>query len=422
MDNENTIDGVPTVMGESVQLGSPAWGPPVMSREFIRRAKRKPAPVDPDEATAETVRDMCQCIKTSAADPLVKLAADTAVKQYAMGGPLWAMRGMNPFGDRATRDQAIAEACWWYAKHQLRFVHHQKQIEVWFGERHHLQLLISPDVLVRFPYRMEGDCAIFTMLLCAMLQTLGVQTEIVTVAWDPAQPDIFLHVYPRAVLPDGSRLALDASHGKYPGWSIPDNRRTRVAVWDLGGSIKEDAGERRFQGLHAYRMRGFGQVDVTDTGSIDTSGGLNPSLVYSPPSLQDQISQDFSSLQTSAAGNMDTSQGSFNTDPTTGITTFTPSAAAPAGTPSGIVAPAQNNTAAWANFATQLGKAGMTLAEINAIQPGTLVSPNGQILRQATGYPIIQPSTAAAFGLTGTSMALIGGAALLLLVFVMNKR
>lgn len=55
--------------------------------------------------------------------------------------------------------------------------------------------------------------------------------------------------------------------------------------------------------------------------------------------------------------------------------------------PQTTVAPSQNS-AQWAAFASSLAKGGLTLAEINSIQPGTVVSANGAILRQNPGYSV----------------------------------
>ena len=96
--------------------------------------------------------------------------------------------------------------------------------------------------------------------------------------------------------------------------------------------------------------------------------------------------------------------------------TWAPSAAScPGGTGSiAYTAPAgtaANNSAQWAAFSTALLKSGLTLAEINAIQPGTVVSANGAILRQNPGYAVGTPSGTLNLG-TGTistSTLMIGG-------------
>ena len=68
-------------------------------------------------------------------------------------------------------------------------------------------------------------------------------------------------------------------------------------------------------------------------------------------------------------------------------------------------APSQSSSQ-WAAFATAMGKAGMTLAGINAIQPGTVVGANGQILRQSTGYAV--PGTTLSTALGSNSTMIIG--------------
>src|SRR5579872_1956890 len=124
-----------------------------MSPEFVRRAVRYQTPPDPDAKTQQTVEIMAGLIQRSSSDPLLMRACETALSQYRGGGPLWAMRGVDPFqGDAQLRTRAACEAIWWYAKHQMKFVHHQKQLAVWLGEDQ-LQLLIEPSVLLRFPFQ-----------------------------------------------------------------------------------------------------------------------------------------------------------------------------------------------------------------------------------------------------------------------------
>jgi hypothetical protein len=83
------------------------------------------------------------------------------------------------------------------------------------------------------------------------------------------------------------------------------------------------------------------------------------------------------------------------------------------------------STAAWANVAAALVKGGMSLAQIQAIQPGTVVSANGAILRQATGLAVPVPgATNLGLGLSTTgssSLLLLGGAALLVLLLMQGK-
>jgi len=71
----------------------------------------------------------------------------------------------------------------------------------------------------------------------------------------------------------------------------------------------------------------------------------------------------------------------------------------------GITAPSANSTA-WAAFAAQMLKAGLTLAEIQSIPAGTVVNPSGQIIRQAPGYPVPAPgTTSGAFRVGGAAIS-----------------
>ena len=190
-------------------MPSPVSGPPIMSREFLRRAKRVKAAANPDQATAQTVEIMCQHIHASAKDPLISRYALEAVRQWR-GGAQFASTGQNALSDPL----AIAESIWWWCKHTMTFVHHSKQILVWFGERDQFKLLIEPSVLVRMN-AMEGDCAIYSMLICSMLEAWGSTGSLETLATNPGQPDIYNHVFLRVVLPNGRRIPFDCRHGKY---------------------------------------------------------------------------------------------------------------------------------------------------------------------------------------------------------------
>jgi hypothetical protein len=262
---------------------------------------------DSDRATAQTIQLMREQIDRASKDPVLCAAARDAVRRFR-GGPLYVRAGVNPW----TSPQAIAESAWWWVKHALRFVHHNGLIQVWFNERDQLQLLISPDLLLRMKDP-RGDCAIYTMLECAMLKCFGIGYELVTAAVTPGSPD-YDHVWGRAVL-GNRRLNLDASHGSYPGWQVPFEHRNRTQVWDEHGNPIEDVAPRG-RGLHGYqalarpntpilpkrlalvpgvgfgsyiRRRGLGQNGSVDTivdpatGNVyDTSGNLLSGTVSLP--------------------------------------------------------------------------------------------------------------------------------------------
>lgn len=353
----------------------------VDSAEFRQRAPRVMLSDDPDTATAQTVAEMCRQIRTAASDPLVQACAVRAVQTFK-GGPGWAFSGVDPLTDPA----CMAESCWFWCKWNLKFRHHGSMFEMWSRDlgdpRTKLQLLISPDVLVRMK-RMEGDCAIYTMMLAAMLRALGIHFEICTAAVDARQPDIFSHVWPRVVLP-GGREALDASHGAYPGWQVPDRDIYRLKIWDEGGrEVGQQA--QRFNGLHAYRARGLrgyrrGMGDGVDpeTGeSYGTDAGSSTTYV------------DYTSGFPASPNYSDATTGAVYSGPV-------------------YTAPAQNS-AAYATFASNLVKAGLTLAEINSIQPGTVVSANGAILRQNPGYAVGSAAGTLNLGSGSSSLLMVGG-------------
>jgi hypothetical protein len=67
-----------------------------------------------------------------------------------------------------------------------------------------------------------GDCDDFAMYGAAHLMSLGVRCSFVTIAAEASAPRIFSHVYlaayPKRGQYAGMRVAMDLSHGFYPGW------------------------------------------------------------------------------------------------------------------------------------------------------------------------------------------------------------
>ena len=373
-------------------MPSPVSGPPIMSREFLRRAKRVKAAANPDQATAQTVEIMCKLIHESAKDPLISRYALEAVRQWR-GGAQFASTGQDALSDPL----AIAESIWWWCKHSMTFVHHSKQILVWLGERDQLQLLIEPSVLVRMK-QMEGDCAIYSMLICAMLECLGIDWELQTLATNPGQPDIYNHVFLRVVLPNGRRIPFDCSHGKYPGWRVPENNVLRSQVWDESGAAVPDAAE--YQGLGSYVQNpnpwwftgnaGLGQdtTDTTDTTlpPIDTlpSGSTLSDLTGTLPPMGPTVID----TSTGSSVSLDSLATSIGVDPSLLNQTSYNSSTGLVTTSSGaLVAPSQSS-AAWAAFATAMTKAGVQLATIATIQPGTAILPNGTIVSVPAGQSL----------------------------------
>ena len=97
-----------------------------------------------------------------------------------------------------------------------------------------VEVLIRPRDLAQMDTPLE-DCDGFASYGPAVLRALGVPCSFVTVAADNREPGRFSHVY-AACYPDGQRVALDSSHGPYPGWdSIDTGQVTRVKEWPING-------------------------------------------------------------------------------------------------------------------------------------------------------------------------------------------
>jgi hypothetical protein len=359
--------------------------PPIDSPTFWAQPFRVPASADPDTATAQTISLMCGHVRKAAVDGHVVNCARNAVSQFGGLGPAAGLAA----DVRALDARSVAGAAFWWCKIYVHFVHHEFIIRQRLGESGHLQGLISPEVLVRMD-RPEGDCAIFSECVAAFLTVFGIPYEFVTAAVNPSEPETFSHVYLYAVLADGSRLPLDASHGQYPGWQVPSAHVSRRQVWDADGNPVQDRGSR-FDGLHNYGLRG-GLGDGVDPQTGESYGPAGSSTTY----------LDYTSGFPVAPNQYIDQTGSTYIG-------------------SGYVAPASNNSAQWATFASNLVKSGLTLAEINAIQPGTVVGANGQILRQNPGYAVGTPTGAVNLGGISTPMLMLGGLALAAILFMGRK-
>ena len=242
-------------------------GPTTVVKESI------PAADDTDTATRQTVAKMCEYIAAGCADELVKWWAECGVVRYG-------------FGDRDP--QAMCWAIYWLVKHAIQFARDEPRL-FRVGEPDALDMLIAPAVLVRMAQPRE-DCDGFTMLICALLKCVGVNSVIVTIAADPADPTRWSHVFPIAVMPSGSLIPLDASHGKMPGWMVPREHIFRWQGYALDGSpVDVPIPPKHGAGLHGYvrrgrrmvtrGMRGLGQctddigdpIDCTSEGNAPAS-------------------------------------------------------------------------------------------------------------------------------------------------------
>jgi hypothetical protein len=189
---------------------------------------------DSNRSTAITIERMCQLIHHSARNPFFGGAAH-AIPYRWRGSPAMPAAQFQELDPASRQRVMVATADWWFVKHFIRFVQDQGLVQKLTGLPEALEGLIAPEVMIRC-VEPQGDCDDFTMFLCCLCECQGIEWEIVTLACSRRQPRIWSHVFPRAVI-GNMRMPLDASHGAYPGWSVPSRDIQRMAVWDRNGQL-----------------------------------------------------------------------------------------------------------------------------------------------------------------------------------------
>lgn len=304
---------------------------------------------------------MCDYIRAGVTDPVVTEWANES-RRFANG---------------RDQDTALCWGAWWVVKHRVRFARDEPRLYS-IGDGDALDLLVAPAVLVRQEQPAE-DCDGFTMLLCAILEILGIETFIVTIAADPSDPHRWSHVFPMARV-GSSTVPLDCSHGKYPGWMVPAEHIYRWQAWDIDGH-PVDLHPGKFAGLHGYtrpgtRMSGMGQDPATDVSIPFPEVGV-PS-VYVPPPV---YSTDIPALPAY------TPPGSYSV------------------TPSGVVSPGFN----WTSFLNNLVGTAGKVATVAELPAGSTILPGGGISTS--------PYSAGLFASSGSSLPWIVGG--LIVAFMM---
>ena len=352
------------------------------ARELQLNPGVRQASSDPTEATAETVVYMCELIEDSLKDGIVQQATKDADRFRQFGTHPWA-------------------SIWWWAKHHVVFVHHQKLLVAWLGSSDELQLLIRPDALLKMT-QPKGDCAVFTTLICAMLDCAGLPWEICTVAVDPRQPGIYSHVYPRVILPDGRRIALDASHGKFPGWEVPAQHVSAKQIWDSDGEPVEDLAPR-FEGLHGVDMRYlYGYAEMPGEGLGAYGMGCDCSQTDSEGDCIDP--DPCSSPASTATSTTDTSTVNPNNSPAA-LQQLSQAYSQMTGQPTTITANANGTLNVGSSIAQDIS---------------ALLSGGNAIARTAAGLP----ATGTATSISSNTLLMFGGATLgiILLVSLLGKK
>jgi hypothetical protein len=239
------------------------------------RMDRRPAAGETDSDTGETIKLMCEYIRTSAGDPLVRACADYAWRRFGRGSADLHMK---------------AWGAYWWVKHCLKFRLDEATM-VRVGLPGQQDLLLSPSVLFRMKDPAE-DCDGFSMALASLCSCLGVPVVIATVAADPSDPSRWSHVFPVAII-NGKPLPLDASHGPGPGWMVPPERVYRWQCWGLDGK-PVDIPRPRKNTLHGYVRTGGAGLGARrggwrrrGVGDYDDEGNYIPDTSTDLPYLQD---------------------------------------------------------------------------------------------------------------------------------------
>lgn len=368
---------------------------------------------DTEKATAQTVREMCVLIREAMQDPLVRLVAWEALQSPGSGVPI--------------------AKIWQWVKSNVRFESDESQLRRLLGRRDELELLISPSVLLRASDK-AGDCDDFTMLLCVMLDSIGVQPLIKTYKCDRDEPWRWSHVCAAAVTSDGTAFPVDASHGTYAGWQVPARDVYESQLWNMdgnkvGGPMKKRGlggytamptwtgsetttvsgpesspypsrlflrqyypGPSRLAGLGAIRRGKYGIGDLADDAAAIASGG---GTSYSDAPDYQNAAGDWVNGKTGVV------YGGGSSYP------------GPIGSGGG------NSSGYLESLIGQLASSGTRLAS-QAIGSGATVLPNGNVL--LPGGQIVSSTPQSSFGIS-SNMLLLGGLLLggVLLVSVMKK-
>jgi hypothetical protein len=140
--------------------------------------------------------------------------------------------------DAAAMDSGTGDDCsdaWDWARKRVHFQQDEQTaapLQPYFDDDI-VEVLIRPRDLADMDRPVE-DCDGFHQYVPALLRAKGVPCNFVTVAADAREPDRFSHVYV-ACYPNGKRIALDASHGAYPGWEVPEMYVGRKREWPIDG-------------------------------------------------------------------------------------------------------------------------------------------------------------------------------------------
>lgn len=173
---------------------------------------------DADAQVEQTIAVMCRYAVEDSSSPLIQEDAQAAL---ALGG-----------GDPLL-------GVWKLCKERFRFQQDATTAEGTSLPRETkdsiIEVVIRPvdlSLMWRRALQPVEDCDGYSTYAASLLYALKVPCFFCAVAVDPLDPNQYSHVYVVAYTDDGGRLAIDASHGKYCGWEVPNpyNKRKEWKV------------------------------------------------------------------------------------------------------------------------------------------------------------------------------------------------
>lgn len=84
----------------------------------------------------------------------------------------------------------------------------------------------------------RGDCDCISVLICALLESVGLRCRLMTVASDPRLPEQFSHVYPETLI-NGKWVAVDAAR-RSPAFARSPSRYFRKRAWSVHSGESRD--------------------------------------------------------------------------------------------------------------------------------------------------------------------------------------
>ena len=202
-----------------------------------------------DQGTIETIAQMCRLVDEGSRDPEINRAA-LGIVQAA----------------RVPQFQFEAErqAIYRWVRRNIRFFRDIDGKETLRAARE--------TMAVR-----GGDCDDFTILICALLKTIGQRVRIVTISSNHRAPETFSHVFPEVRNERGRWIPVDAArkaprYGRGPNhwyrrreWDIEDGTYSDVAGLGMMGCTSCPSGFRAPQ-MGTYRPRYRGLRGMGDDG------------------------------------------------------------------------------------------------------------------------------------------------------------